>query len=287
MFHHGYYLESKYYFSRRLMTLAGVRMDASDYNDEAVIDPRISFVYRLNNSNSLKLATGIYHQFPKSQFIDGNYGGAKLKPMKSVHYVAGYELKNDAMNFKSEVYYKDYDNLPLEYDSHQYNSDGYGYVYGADFFLKGTLPFISGWLSYSYLKTERKELEYKKLVPGDYDIRHNFVAALKKYFSSGQSLSLTYKIHSGKPYTAALNEWNRERLPTIQSLDLSWSYYRAFKGNNFIVWYASISNLLDSKNTYGYSFSPDYSEKTEINSTFGRTYYFGVSLSLGKLPSVL
>jgi len=286
MLHHGYYLESKYFITRKLMTLTGLRIDASDYSDETTIDPRISFVYQLNNSNSLKLASGIYHQFPTSQFIDGNYGGAKLSPMKSVHYVAGYELKNEVMNFKSEFYYKDYDKLPLEYVDHIYNSKGHGYVYGGDFFLKGNLPFVSGWLSYSYLKTERKELDHLKLVPGNYDIRHNFVAALKKYFNSGQSLSATYKIHSGKPYTGALDQWNQKRLPTIQSLDLSWSLYRAMKGNNFIVYYASISNLLDNKNTYGYYYSPDYSERTEINSTFGRTYYFGVSVSLGKLPSI-
>jgi len=287
MFHHGYYLESKYFITKKLMTLTGFRLDASDYNSEKVLDPRLSVVYQLNNANSFKLASGVYHQFPKTQFIHGNYGGAKLSAMKALHYVAGYELKTEAVNFKSEFYYKDYDHLPLEYSNQTYNSDGYGYVYGADFFLKGSLPFISGWLSYSYLKTERKELEYQKLVPGDMDIRHNFVAALKKYFASGQSWSLTYKVHSGRPYTAELNAWNQERLPAIQSLDLSWSLYRAFTGNNFIVLYASIANLLDSQNVYGYYFSPDYSEKTEINSTFGRTYYFGISLSLGKLPSVL
>ncbi|MBN2280351.1 MAG: TonB-dependent receptor [Candidatus Marinimicrobia bacterium] len=284
--HHGYYVESEYYLSRKLVALGGVRLDASDDNDKNTIDPRISVIYQVNGSNSLKLASGIYHQFPTSQFIDGNYGGAKLSPMKAVHYVAGYELKNDAVNFKSEFYYKDYKNLPLEYQDHHYNSKGFGYSYGSDFFLKGNLPFISGWLSYSFLKTERKELDRLKLSPGNYDIRHNFVAALKKYFNNGQSWSITYKIHSGKPYTAALNQWNQKRLSAVQGLDLSWSLYQSYRGNNFIVYYASISNLLDSKNTYGYYFSPDYSEKTEINSTFGRTYYFGISLSLGKLPSI-
>ncbi len=287
MLYRGFYLESKYYFSRKLMALMGIRMDDSDYNEKTIIDPRISFVYQLNNTHSIKLASGIYHQFPKSQFIDGNYGGSKLSPMKSEHYVLGYELKNESMNFKSEFYYKDYDDLPLEIDNHLYNSGGYGYVYGGDFFLKGTLPFISGWISYSYLKTERKQLEYQELIPGDYDIRHNFVAALKKYFSSGQSYSLTYKIHTGRPYTGALNQWNQKRLPPIQSLDLSWSYYQSFKGNNFIVYYISLANILDSKNTYGYYYSPDYSERTAITSTFGRSIYFGFTMSLGKLPSIL
>ena len=287
MFHQGYYLESKYFFNRKIMALCGVRFDNSDYNDETIIDPRISLVYQINNSHSLKFASGIYHQFPKSQYINGNYGGSKLLPMEARHYVAGYELKYDVINFKSELYYKDYKKLPLEFENENYNNNGHGYAYGSDFFLKGNLPFISGWLSYSYLKTKRMQLKYQNLVPGDYDIRHNFVAALKKYFTSGQSFSLTYKIHSGRPYTGSLNQWNQKRLPTIQSLDLSWSLFRSFNDNNYIDYYISLAKILDNKNTYGYYYSPDYSERTAITSTFGRSIYFGFTMSLGKLPSIL
>ncbi len=118
------------------------------------------------------------------------------------------------------------------------------------------------------------------LVPTPYDIRHNFTAALKSMVGSRNSVSATYRYTSGKPYTPAKDRWNSERLPAIQRLDLSWSYFTYFNGQNFLVLYAAVSNLLDRENIYGYIYSPDYSERTELKSTFGRNFYVGFSLSL-------
>ena len=279
-FHNGLYLECEINFSQRIFTISGLRVDYLNEINTYTADPRFSIGYRFADTQILKLATGRYHQYPKAQCIDAHYGNPNLLPLEAIHYVAGYELKSEITNFRAELYYKDYNDLPIMDYEQNFASDGYGYSYGTDIFIKGNLPFISGWMSYSYLVSERKELEYLKLVPTNYDIRHNFIAALKSRIGESNSFSLTYRYTSGKPYTAALNQWNSDRLPSIQRLDISWSYFTFFSGGNFLVLYAAVSNLLDRRNLYGYRYNPEYTERTKLKSTFGRSVYFGFSVSL-------
>ena len=278
--HAGLYLESEVNITPRLFTIGGLRVDYLDGSNDLTVDPRISLGYRVTDTQIIKLATGLYHQYPKAQFRDAEYGNPDLEPLYAGHYVAGYELKSELTNFKMELYYKDYSNLPLEVPEDSvinYSSDGYGYAYGADVFLKGNLPFIGGWISYSYLISEREELDHLRLVPTDYDIRHNYTAALKTRIGMSNSLSLTYRYTSGKPYTPALEKWNAARLPPIQRLDMSWSHFRPFGDGSFIVFYGAVSNLLDRQNIYGYLYSSNYRERTVLRSTFGRSYYFGLT----------
>jgi len=278
--HEGICLETEMNLFRRLFTISGLRMDYANEIGCVVVDPRFSLGYRLSDIQIIKLATGIYHQYPKNQCLDPNYGNPDLLPLKAIHYVAGYELKSDPTDLRIEIYYKDYANLPLTSNAQNYTNDGYGYAYGADFFLKGNLPVVSGWISYGYLVSKRKEYEYLTLVPTDCDIRHNFTAALKTMFGRSNSIGLTYNYTSGKPWTPAFGQWNTNRLPPIQRLDISWSYYTPLKKSSFLVVYAAVSNLLDRHNIYGYRYNSDYTERTAIKSTYGRNYYFGLTLSL-------
>lgn len=278
--HGGLYLESEITWTLRWFTIAGMRFDYLDNGRDLTFDPRISIGYRLSDAQIVKLATGIYHQYPKAQYRDPNVGNPNLLPKQAAHYVVGYEYKAEITNFRIEMYYKDYQNLLLEDPKRNYTNDGYGHAYGADIFLKGSLPVISGWVSYSYLESKRKEFEYLSLVPTDYDINHNFTAVLKTFIRGKNSVSLTYRYTSGKPYTPALNEWNSARLPSIQRLDLSWSYFTPFGDGDFFGFYAAVSNVLDTQNIYGYIYSPDYSERMELKSTFGRSIYFGFLTSL-------
>lgn len=278
--HYGFYSEGEFTVFRRFFIVTGLRADILDTPRQWVVDPRFSVNYRLSETQFLKVATGVYHQYPKIQYLDDWIGNPNLKAMKAIHYIVGYEYKSEITDFKAEVYQKNYENLVLENPVTNYSNDGIGYAYGADFFLKGTLPLISGWVSYSYLQSKRKELRYLELVPTDYDINHNLTAALKTQFGAMNSLGLTYRYTTGKPYTPALNDWNSARLPAMQRLDLSYSRLYPIGQDGLLVIYASVSNLLDRTNIYGYIYSPDYSERTEMKSTHGRNLYFGFTMTL-------
>ncbi len=277
---YGFYGEGEMNLTRRLFLIAGIRGDVLETPSQQVFDPRVSLNYRLSQNQFLKAATGLYHQYPNAQYRDEWVGNPDLKAMEAVHYILGYEYKAGISDFKAEVYRKEYRKLVLEDDMKKYTNEGHGYAYGADFFLKGTLPVVSGWISYSFLQSRRKELDRLRQVPTDYDINHNITAALKTQLGILNNLSLTYRYTTGKPYTPALDDWNGARLPAMQRLDVSFSRLFPIRAEGLLVLYASVSNLLDRTNIYGYIYSPDYSERTELKSTHGRNVYFGFSLTL-------
>jgi hypothetical protein len=278
--HYGFYAETEMNLSRRLFSIIGLRSDVLDNPRQTEIDPRISLNYRLSDRQFLKVASGIYHQYPQAQYRDEWNGNPNLKAMQATHAIVGYEYKAEITNLKVELYQKNYTNLVLKDSVVNFTNDGKGYAYGADIFLKSNLPIISGWVSYSYLQSERKELDHLKMSPTDYDINHNLTAALKMNIATVNSLGLTYKYTTGKPFTPARDEWNLARLPAMQRLDLSMSRIYFFGTGKIMVIYGAISNVLDKENVYGYIYSPDYSERTELKSTHGRNVYFGFSLNL-------
>jgi len=278
--HYGAYVETELNLSNRLFSTIGIRSDLLDDPKQTEIDPRLSLNYRLSDTQFLKVATGIYHQYPKAQFRDEHSGNPNLKAMEATHAILGYEYKAEVTNLKIEVYQKQYENLVLEDSLTFFTNDGHGFAYGADVFLKGDLPLISGWISYSYLQSKRKEMDHLRLVPTDYDINHNLTAALKMSIATVNSFGLTYRYTTGKPYTPAKDQWNANRLPPMQRLDLSMSRVFFYPNDKMLVIYGAVSNVLDRQNVYGYLYSPDYSERIELKSTHGRNIYFGFSFTI-------
>ena len=277
----GIYLESNLNITKRLFTVFSLRSDYTDLSREHTTDPRFSVNYRITQNQSIRISTGIYHQSPDAIYLNPDRGNPNLLTQRATHYIFGYEIKSVLTHFRAEVYQKDYENLLLTDEKTNYSNGGYGYASGCDLFLKSNISFLSGWLSYSYLSAKRKTFLYNSLVPTDYEIKHNFSTSIKTKLMDRNILSMTYRIHSGRPYTAKYGEWNAGRLKSVQRLDLSWSYYLPFRQNS-IVYYLGISNVFDRQNVYGYNYSPDYSERTEIKSTFGRNIYFGVQVIFNK-----
>ncbi len=278
--HYGLYGEAEVTWTTRLFSTVGIRTDILKNPKQQIFDPRLSLNYRLSDTQFLKVATGLYHQYPKAQYRDQWVGNPDLKAMEASHAILGYEFKTELTNLKVELYQKNYSNLILDDEVKNYSNDGDGFAYGADVFLKGGIPLVSGWVAYSYLQSERKEFKRLKRVPTDYDINHNLTAALKTQLPGGNNVSMTYRYTTGKPYTPALNQWNSARLPDMQRLDLSFSRLYAVGDGGLLVIYAALSNVLDRQNVYGYIYSPDYSERTELKSTHGRNVYFGFSMNL-------
>ncbi len=278
--HYGVYAETELNLTRRLFSIIGIRSDILDDPKQKEVDPRLSLNYRLSDTQFFKLATGLYHQYPKAQYRDNYNGNPNLKAMAATHAIFGYEYKAKITNLKIELYRKNYTNLVLEDSVANFTNDGRGFAYGADIFLKGDLPLISGWVSYSYLRSERKALDHLRVVPTNYDINHNLTAALKMSIATVNSLGVTYRYTTGKPYTPAKDQWNSKRLPPMQRLDLSMSRVFFYPNDKMLVIYGAVSNVLDSQNVYGYLYSPDYSERTELKSTHGRNIYFGFSFNI-------
>ncbi|MCE1164760.1 MAG: TonB-dependent receptor [Bacteroidetes bacterium] len=292
----GAYAELKYRLSDNFLIQGGVRSDYYTLTKDAVVDPRLSVVFRFTQHSFLKAATGIYHQFPALlYFLQGNT--TSLKPEQAIHYILGYEYNRDNdFILRLETFYKDYSKLVSNsYNYYNYTSDGKGVAKGVDAFLKIRIkPKFNGWISYSYVDSKRTPYDGANTVSADFDITHTLSVVSEYNISDYFTVGATYKLSTGKPYTpvigsifdAAQNayipiyaERNSGRFPTYTRIDLNAQYIFALFGR-FAVAFLALNNIMNTSNLYEYSYNFDYTQKKTINSSNFRTIYFGIGLQL-------
>lgn len=280
-----------------LSLIFGLRSDYFPKVGVLWLDPRLAFVYKLNNTSMLQLSTGLFHQLPDSRLFKNAVGNPNLSAMNASHYILSYNYTiNDKNNFRIELYHKKYQDLPLEDKSTNYSNKGYGFANGLDIIMKGELPFnISGWLSYGYLNTKRLWMDYKSITNSDFDISHQLTLIAKYNISSMWQIGINFKVASGRPYTpvkgSILNtgynlyepiyaQKNSDRHPTYKRLDLRITHFNQLFGRYNTILYLEGLNIINIKNIFGYTYNEDYSKRSAIKSYFGRrTIVIGASIS--------
>ena len=275
----GGYAEAEIQVMQRLAFNYGYRFDYQRQSNDWIEDPRLSLVYQFKTDHALRVAVGRFHQFPDTWYYDSFNGNPDLNAMQAVHYIAGWEWKPQATLVRLEGYYKNYQNLILENSSRYYANGGHGYARGIDFFVKRNTGLISGWSSYSFLQSKRKEFLYHDMVPTDYDITHHFKLSTKINLSPIFNLAIGYRYASGRPFHSGYGKWNSQRGPAYQKMDVTASYLVSFFKNNLTVFYVSVSNLLGHENITDYTYSADYNRVYKRKSLYRQSVYFGVSFN--------
>ncbi len=258
----------------------GLRGEYESISKKYILDPRLSLIYSLTLHSNLTASWGIYHQFPEPSYYDPYVGNPQLKSMKAAHYIFGYAFQQENKIFRLEGYYKNYSNLLLEDERLNYVNKGHGYATGIDVFAKNSYGPISGWISYSWLQARRKWLDAPALTSPYFDITHNLTLVLNASLPKNFSAGISFRYATGKPYTSAPDRYHQARVPAYEKLDLTLSYLCRFFENNVTVFYLAISNLEGRINIYDYRYSPDYQRRDAVESSFGRSVYFGVSFNM-------
>ena len=292
-------LYGKWYgrFFDRLTLQAGARVTELRSNGrerEAIFSPRSSFELDLTKDTALTGAWGIYAQHPDGvQWVE-EAGNPRLHETKSEHRILGVRHRvNDLWDVQFEGYHIPmWDLIQTVNDRsppNNYTNDGSGQSYGFDMLIKRTSRGgTMGWLSYSYLKTERTFDGVT--LPYDGDQRHTLTAVWSQRlpgFMSKWSLGVRARVNSGKPYTAVtgrtgicnsttgftscadqgaasddanFSHWsanyaakNSSRLPVFYQLDLRFDrnfLFNTWKMNMYI----DILNVLNTQNVSGYEY---------------------------------
>ena len=261
-------------------------------------DPRISFGYKITDNLTFNLGWGIFHQHPDPRLFSASDGNPNLNAMNSTHYIASLNYNiNDDSNFRIETYHKSYGNLPLEDDILNYNNNGYGFANGIDVMFKGNLfEIIDGWISYGFIKTKRKWMDFYELTSSSFDITHSLTLIAKYDINQSFQIGVNYKYATGRPfdpvigadfipvlgiYEPVYGKKNSARYSDYQRLDVRLTYLTQLFDNYFTVFYLEGLNILDINNIFGYSYNVDYSKRSNIDSYFGRrTVVFGFRLSI-------
>lgn len=204
------------------------------------LEPRISMRWMLPGRGSIKAGYSYNYQYVHLTSLsavslptDIWYPTTNVaKPQKGWQASVGYfkNFLNNQLETSVEVYYKGMNNL-IEYQEGALPSDnvndntdnlltfGKGWSYGIEFFIKKTAGKFTGWVGYTWSKTERKfeEINNGEVFPAKYDRRHDL------------SLVGSYKLSKRWVFSGAFiyATGNTLTLPTawyVQNQDLLFHY---------------------------------------------------------------
>jgi len=244
------------------------------------LDPRISCIIPLAEHSNLTAAWGDYHQYPEPRYYDPYVGNPELSGMKSTHTIIGYAFQKKERIFRLEAYYKSYTNLLLEDTDINYKNGGSGSAKGIDMFVKDAFGPVSGWVAVSWLKARRKWMDLPVMTSPYFDITYNITAVVNVDITKKMNIGTSFRYATGKPYTPAPEAYHEERVSDYMKLDVSLNYLHSFFNSNMTVFYIAVSNLLGRINVFDYRYSSDWQRRDGVESSFGRSVYFGVSFSM-------
>lgn len=230
------------------------------------LEPRISLRWMLPDRSSVKAGYSYNYQYVHLTSLsavslptDIWYPTTDLaKPQKGWQASAGYfrNLNENMFESSVEVYYKDMRNLiefkegALPSDNVNDNTDnllvfGKGWSYGAEFFLKKIRGNFTGWIGYTWSKTERKfaDLNNGEAFPAKYDRRHDLSVVLSYNLNKRWVFSSAFIYATGNTMTLPTSwyvhdqdllfnygERNSTRMAPYHRLDISITWYdKAYK----------------------------------------------------------
>lgn len=299
------FVETDLGFSNQLSAKIGVRAEHSSYLGKSNIAPRFALAYRLSQDWTTSFAYGLFYQNPESKYINGP---ASLDFQKAQHYIFQLQRASEGRSLRFEAFYKKYDQLikfkNLEYvdNQNQYvqtadNNNGYGFAKGLEVFWrdKKTFQNIDYWISYSFLDSKRDFMNYPVSLKPNFASEHTISAVAKRFVPEWKAgINLSYTFAKGRPYyDIASQNMNGQtvnyirhegRLKDYNALNVSFNYLPNLGKKDakaFTVFVLSISNVLGSKNVYGYNFSMDGTRNSAVVPPVNTFVFVGAFISFG------
>jgi hypothetical protein len=257
------------------------------------VEPRLSLRYQLNTKSSVKASYSRTRQYV--HLASNSTAGSPLdvwvpstpniKPQLADQWAIGYfrNFWDNQVEASVELYYKKMENQ-IDFKDHaeillnpQLEGEfrfGEAKSAGAELLIRKQMGQLTGWISYTYSKTERKipAINQGAWYPANYDRPHNIALVGSYSFNERWNVSANWTYYTGSPVTFPVGRFtygntvapiyssrNGYRLPDYHRMDLAVTYTpkkreeRRFHGE----WNMSIYNLYNRKNAWLINFEPD------------------------------
>jgi hypothetical protein len=282
--------ETDVYITNGLAAKLGVRYEHSSIINKGNVAPRLSLAYKTGKNAQMSAAFGTFYQKPEnSQLFRAN----QLGYTKATHYLINYLKTNNDQTFRIEAFYKEYADLVKTYPA--VNNNGKGYAKGIEFFWrdKKSIKGLDYWISYSYLDTKRDFLNYPTSLQPTFATPHTLNVVTKKFYTSIKTgFNFTYTYATGRPYynfrfNNNINKYDiadRGETKDFHNLGFSMNYLPNLGKQNsktFIVLVASVTNVLNANQVYGYNYSYNGLRKEAITPPAKQFFFIGCFLSWG------
>ena len=286
--------EADVYATNALAVKGGFRLEYSSLLNKTNIAPRFSVAYKLGKGSQASVAYGIFYQDPERRYLPSSVA---LNFMKATHYILQYQKVANGQSFRTEIFYKKYDNLVktgiVNFRNGAISNNGFGDAKGIEFFWrdKKTIKDLDYWISYSYLDTKRDFLNFPFAIAPNFAAKHTSSVVVKKFVQKIKTnVNFAYNYASGRPYynigfDGSNNKFtDRGTIPDYHNVSFSFNYLPAIGKKNaksFPVYVFQVSNIFNIKQTYGYNYSYNGYRKEAITPTSRVFVFIGAFISFG------
>jgi TonB family protein len=288
----------------RLAFFPGLRLDFWNTKSKSnySVDPRFTMKYDLIKKKlAIKAGLGLFSQTPEFYQYSKDIGNPDIKHENAIHASSGFKWQViRSMSIGVTGFYKHLYGLVAPSDKTIQLSDteeqrlnientGNGRIYGAEFMLKKNNslqcpPYIGfkkcfGWVSYTLLRSERRDTKDGEWYLFDFDQTHILTAIFSGKWSNGWGFGVRFRLTSGNPttdyigsvymadygeYEPIMGKRNDGRLPLFHQLDIridkTWKFNRWSFGM-----YLDIQNLYNYQTSEFQTYNYNYTEKTVVN----------------------
>lgn len=261
------------------------QLELGYFRTHFVFEPRIAFELQIFEPLSLRGAAGIYHQAPESEELSAVFGSPALGLARAHHATLG-ALVSLAAGVSAELttYYEALDELVSRATNttpqlaRALVQRGEGTNIGAQVLLRKRFAAgLSGWLSYTLSRSERRDAPDLPVRLFDYDQTH-VLSAVAGYEFESWNFGARVRWSSGFPRTPVesafvdlrrdrfqpiFGEHNSTRIPAFFQADLRIERSFDFHPAKASI-YLDLQNITFQKNVEELTYSADYQERGSI-----------------------
>jgi TonB family protein len=257
------------------------------FSQDSVVEPRLAVRYQALPQLTVKAAVGQYHQSPQTEDLSAVFGNPRLGLSSATHVLGGGAVKiTSTLTAETTGFYSGSESLtsrsaaatPLL--ANALVQEGIGRSYGAQVLLRQEqIGPLFGWVSYSLIRSERKDHPNSAWRAFDYDQTHVFTSVAAVDLGHGFEAGLRFRFASGFPRTPVIasyrdtrtGQWepvfgqqNSVRIPAFYSLDARVAKH--FKlGKTDAEAYLDVQNVTNHENAEELFYNYDYTRRYTIS----------------------
>jgi TonB family protein len=272
--------------TNRSQPTAGDTPNVGLSREEPVIEPRVSVRCALTPRITAKAAFGVYHQAPQAEDLSAVFGTPTLVLSTAQHYLAGSAFQlTDTLSVEVTGFLSRSQDLVVRSQAesplaaHALEQAGIGRSYGAQFLVRQQqIGRFFGWISYSMLRSERRDAPGLDWRLFDYDQTHVFTALGAFDLGAGFETGARLRFASGYPRTPVLGSYydtqtgtwqpifgahNAIRIPPFFAVDLRFAKHFKWGRTDGEI-YLDVQNVTDHANPEEIVYNPTFTQRGYI-----------------------
>jgi hypothetical protein len=254
--------------------------------ETSALDPRLAVNYQMVPRLGFKAAAGYYHQSPQGADLSSVFGNPKLDIEHAFHLLGGATFKlTEHLSVEEVVFYSKSDNLVVRSNSstpllaEALSQEGQGRAYGTQLLLRQELASgFFGWVSYTLMRSERKDHPANDWRLFDYDQTHVATVVASYDLGAGFEVGARFRYATGLPrtpvtgsfysarrdlYEPTFGQQNSQRIPAFVQADARLA--KRFQGS----WwkgelYVDVQNITDRQNPEEVVYNYNYGKRAYI-----------------------